>query len=328
MTASSSDIQRASALIKQGNLVAFPTETVYGLGADATNPDAISKIYATKGRPSDNPLIIHLASKEDVRRYVEIEPNSRVEEQFEALSKLWPGPLTIVLPQKKSIISENASAGLNSIGIRIPSNKIARELLKEVALPIAAPSANRSQYISATTPEHVKECFGEELFVLDGGPCSLGLESTIIRITEDEQPEILRQGYITREQLNESLGEEVGVNTTIQNDTPLSPGQKRTHYSPHTPLHFVDSMEELSSLENSSELGLITFSAYPKFASQFSHYRTLSETGDEKEAAQALYQVLREFDQLSLKKIFIEKPYKGPLYPALVDRLERAVYKK
>lgn len=329
MSVHKTQIANAAELIRNGSVVAFPTETVYGLGADATSDIAVKKIFQLKGRPAHNPLIVHLAHREQLSEYVALKQKSRVAEQLERLSPLWPGPLTIVFPQKKSIITDSASAGLPSVGIRIPNHPIATALLELSNRPIAAPSANISEYVSATTGEHVKDCFGDSIHILDGGPCSLGIESTIIQLSEEHAATILRPGSITREQLKEHLVEEL---SPIQPDNSMqekviAPGQLKKHYAPRTPLYFVERDQHTSFMEAAKSLRVarIFFSEQEKVrdASMSTYY--LSTSGEHHECAKNLYATIRALDKAHLDLIVIEKPKQGPLFEALYDRLKRAV---
>jgi len=329
MKVENTQLVHAAELIRTGSVVAFPTETVYGLGADATNETAVQKIFQLKGRPSHFPLNVHLAHREQLSEYVEIKPKSRIAEQLDRLSPLWPGPLTIVFPQKKSSITDSASAGLSSVGIRIPNHPIAKALLELSNRPIAAPSANISEYVSATTAVHVKECFGDSICILDGGPSSLGIESTIIQLSEDHPATLLRPGSITREQLREYLLEELSsVGSDNQSgEKIIAPGQLKKHYAPHTPLYFIESDQEASFAETSKNLriGKILFSEQEKACNESALTYFLSASGEHDECAKNLYATIRTLDKAHVDLIVIEKPQQGPLFEALYDRLKRAV---
>lgn len=237
-------IKEAALLLKNGSLVAFPTETVYGLGADATNEKAVSAVFEAKGRPQDNPLIAHVATKEQLLRLVSHMP-AYVDKLIDAFS---PGPITYVLPSSGKC-AVNVTAGLSTIAVRIPDHEIAQALLKECDIPIAAPSANTSGKPSPTAADHVwEDLFGKIAGVLDGGPTGVGMESTVIDCTGDV-PVILRPGGITREELESVVGF-VDVSSGLENekDKPTSPGMKYRHYSPDLPLWLVDgSIDELQA---------------------------------------------------------------------------------
>jgi len=236
-------INRAAALIKAGEVVAFPTETVYGLGADATSDDAVKKIYAAKERPADNPLISHFASLDEIRDYVVEIPDiaEQLAEQF------WPGPLTLVL-RKNEKISDLVTQGLDTIAVRIPAHSVAITLIKQAGVPIAAPSANLSGKPSPTTADHVMtDLSGRIPAIIDGGSTSVGVESTVINLT-DTQPVLLRPGGTTIEELREIIPE-LKVPDAAHIDQPLSPGMKYTHYSPETQLVLIPHITDQSSAD-------------------------------------------------------------------------------
>jgi L-threonylcarbamoyladenylate synthase len=205
MSPGSTDTGAAAAVLRRGGLVAFPTETVYGLGADATNADAVTKIFAAKGRPSTNPLIVHVADAAVARRYATAWPPAAAQ----LADRFWPGPLTLVLPKAPDIVPA-VTAGLNTVGLRVPDHPVALQLLREFGGAVAAPSANRSNRVSPTTADHVREELGDAVdLVLDGGPCRVGIESTVLDLTT-ERPTILRPGGLSREQIEAVVGP-VGV---------------------------------------------------------------------------------------------------------------------
>ena len=316
-------IDQAVHLLKQGRLVAFPTETVYGLGADATNPAAIDLIYQTKGRPSTNPLIIHVATAEIAKRYVTDWPlaASRLAEQ------IWPGPLTIVLP-KNSIIPDNATAGLQTVALRIPNHPLALELLRAFDGPLAAPSANRSTRVSPTTAQHVRDEFpaagaddaSEPAMILDGGPCTVGIESTVLDLTT-ATPTILRPGQVTAADLLPIIGP-VATRQTITPTTTAahSPGQHEIHYAPRTPaFHFTTAQRGL--IPPPDDIGLIALSPLRVFKDW---EKIVAMPNDPAEYAQHLYAVLRKLDSMNLRAIYIEIPPDRPEWLAIRDRLMRA----
>lgn len=300
-------MERAISIIKAGGLVGLPTETVYGLAGDATNPESIRKIYELKGRPSNNPLIIHVANLDQAKEIAEFDDRA-----LKLAGEFWPGPLTILLRRKSnSSICKEAYAGLNTIAIRIPSHEIAKTFLVDVGLPIAAPSANISNYISPTELSHVEDAF-EDLYILDGGKSVYGLESTIIDLSKDN-PTILRHGFITKEGLSKVLGTEVLDN--ISKDI-LAPGMMKKHYSPKTPIRInADSL-------NSGELGL-------GFGNISLGELNLSDKGDLIEAAANLYSMMRILDK---KASMLGSSYIAiapvPLFGigiAINDKLKRAI---
>ena len=245
MTADNLDmeaIRRGGDILKQGGLVAFPTETVYGLGGDALNPQASMKIYAAKGRPSDNPLIVHIAEFDKLAPIV-----AEVPEKAKILAeKYWPGPLTMILP-KSDLVPQETTGGLDSVAVRFPSDRIAQELIKVAGGYVAAPSANTSGRPSPTTAQHVEEDLGEAIeMIIDGGQVGIGLESTIVDFTEDV-PVVLRPGYISLEMLQETLGDvrmDKGLIAADSKVHPKAPGMKYRHYAPKADLAIVEGPEE------------------------------------------------------------------------------------
>jgi L-threonylcarbamoyladenylate synthase len=237
------EIKKQAELLKEGNTVIFPTETVYGLGANALDENAVKKIYEAKGRPSDNPLIVHISSKEEVYKLAnDISDKAKV-----LMSKFWPGPLTMIF-KKKDIVPQRTSGGLDTVAIRMPSHKIARELIKQAGIPIAAPSANISGRPSPTKGEHVcAEMNGRVSGIVVGGDCNFGLESTVIDMTMDI-PMILRPGSVTKEQLEVEIGQ-VLIDPSLENKEDVlkakAPGMKYTHYSPNGDVFIVTGKEDL-----------------------------------------------------------------------------------
>ncbi len=233
------DIHKAVEILKSGGLVAFATETVYGLGADAANAAAVAKIFAVKGRPAANPLIVHVATTSVAKRYTASWPRPA-----ELLARaLWPGPLTLVLPKGPQIVSA-VTAGLPSVAIRCPDHPLAQELLRQFDGPVAAPSANRSTRVSPTTADHVRKDLGDKVdLILDGGPCRVGIESTVIDLTSSG-PTILRLGGIPRERLEEIVGPvDVQTSTAAAFQAAKSPGQQAIHYAPMAPAYRLTETE-------------------------------------------------------------------------------------
>ena len=298
-------IETAAKVLRSGGLAAFPTETVYGLGADATNDTAVAKIYEAKGRPQFNPLIIHAADKETLKSLVEWSTLA------DALADaFWPGPLTFVLPRTGDCpVSLLASAGLDTLAVRVPSLDLARSLLQACECPVAAPSANKSGHISPTTADHVAGEFGAELSViLDGGPSQIGLESTVIDLTTDE-PVLLRPGGISRERLENTVGK--GGGATLER--PLkSPGMLDRHYAPTTPLRLE---------ARTAEVGEILLGFGPEAPGSALN---LSVTGDLMEAAANLFAMLRDLEQAGPTGIAVMPIPKKGLGVAINDRLRRA----
>lgn len=316
------NIDRAADIIRRGGLVGFPTETVYGLGANALDPEAVRRIYAAKGRPPSNPLIVHLAALADLSRVAAIPPGSVIAERIDTLSPLWPGPLSLVLP-RRDLLPAETTAGHPSVAVRVPGHQVARALIAAAGVPIAAPSANVSSYISPTTAHHVAEGLGDKVdLILDGGPCTVGLESTVLSLVHP-RPTVLRHGGIPIEKLREILGDvdEIALESA-GTDLPLSPGLLRQHYSPRTKLVFAG---ELDPARYPSRTALITFSpATTPLPQTVVAVRTLSERGDLEEAARELFGALRELDGGGFALIVVEPCPRVGLGRAIMDRLTRA----
>ena len=299
-------IAEAADILRAGGLVAFPTETVYGLGADATNARAVAGIYAAKGRPSFNPLIAHVSTLEQARR--EALFDARAEKLAE---KFWPGPLTLVLPLAATAsVCDLARAGLDSIGLRMPSDSTARALLAAAGRPIAAPSANRSGHVSPATSAHVlADLDGRIDAVLDGGACPVGVESTILALL-DGPARLLRPGGILRAQLESVLGEKL-AGAEEATDKPLAPGLLASHYAPRAAVRM-----EAETLAP-DETGL-------DFGGRLGAARDLSPSGDLTEAAANLFTFLRAMDANGARKIAVAPIPNEGLGEAINDRLRRA----
>ncbi len=308
-------IHKAATIIRGGGIVAFPTETVYGLGADAFNPIAVARIFEVKKRPYFDPLIVHVASHHDLTRLVVEIPSKaiRLMEQF------WPGPLTLVL-FKKEEVPEIATAGLPSVAVRMPKHPMALDLIKESGRPIAAPSANPFGYVSPTTADHVRDQLGHEVdLILDGGPCEVGVESTIVSFVEEE-PLLLRPGGIALEEIESVIGNvKVG---SLNQERPIAPGMLPKHYSPRTPILLDGSEEDIARYGN-KKIGLLAFCKI-KPTLRFSQVEVLSEKGDLREAAANLFGALRRLDASSLDLILAESVPEIGLGRAIMDRLRRA----
>jgi L-threonylcarbamoyladenylate synthase len=311
-----SQIDHAVAVLRRGGLVAFPTETVYGLGADATDPTAVQKIFAAKGRPSTNPLIVHVADVVIARRYVTVW--RAVAEQL--AGHFWPGPLTLVLPKSASICGE-VTAGRSSVGIRVPNHPLALLLLRGFDGPVAAPSANRANHISPTSAEDVRaELGGGVDLILDGGPCTVGIESTVIDLSAD-RPCILRPGGVTRQQIESVIGPVDLFQGSVDATAPAaSPGQHLRHYAPQTPAFRFEQSRRGQLLRESNAIVLIigpaSFSTVPA--------RVISMPDDAKAYARLLYHTLRDADAKQPGAIYIEMPPDRPEWAAVRDRLMRA----
>jgi L-threonylcarbamoyladenylate synthase len=303
------DIGEAARALRQGKLVAFPTETVYGLGGDATSDRAVAAIFAAKGRPSFNPLIVHVGSVSDAGQFAEL----GVKAQAVARS-FWPGPLTLVLPRRRDCrISLLATAGLDSVALRVPSHKIAQTLLAMTGLPLAAPSANPSGRLSPTSADHVLADLGDKVeYVIDGGPCAVGVESTVLSLLED-RPHILRPGAVTADAIADVLQEPVPTDTGAADAAaPRSPGRLASHYAPSLPMRLDAATAEPGE-------ALLGFGpAAPKDA------LNLSPTGDLREAAANLFAMLRRLDDPRYRAIAVMPVPETGLGIAINDRLRRA----
>jgi L-threonylcarbamoyladenylate synthase len=308
--ADAENIAEAARLLREGGLVAFPTETVYGLGADATNAAAIAKVYAAKGRPSFNPLIAHLADPEAAMREGVFSATAA-----KLAARFWPGPLTLVVPVAEgSRISDLARAGLRSVALRVPAHPIAHALLAEVGRPIAAPSANRSGHVSPVSADHVIEDLADKIdLVLDGGSCNVGVESTIVACIDD-RPRLLRPGGIAREGIEALLGMAVTVIDGRAAGGLIAPGMLRSHYAPRAALRL-----DATALEP-GEAGLDFGGRFPPGE----HVLDLSRSGDTVEAAANLYSYLRRLDASGTDAIAVAPVRAQGLGEAIRDRLKRA----
>lgn len=298
-------IQHAARILREGGLVAFPTETVYGLGADATNGRAVASIFAAKGRPRFNPLIVHVQNQAEADRHAIFSDTARV-----LARQFWPGALTLVLPRRESTpLSDLVSAGLPTLALRVPAHPVASQLLRNTERPIAAPSANLSGSVSATTAQHVAEALEEKLdFILDDGPAPLGLESTVIGF-DGEKPVLLRPGAIARAEIEALTGPLEKAGPGIQ-----SPGQLESHYAPTASLR-------LNAIKPEQDEALLGFGP------SRDALLNLSSIGDLKEAAANLFAMLRKLDKSSSRIAVMPIPETG-LGEAINDRLRRAAAAK
>lgn len=311
LKATDTAIKKAAKIIQNGGIVAFPTETVYGLGANALNKIAVSKIFEIKNRPSFDPLIVHIASIKDVSKYA-----YTTKIALELAKRFWPGPLTIVL-RKKKIIPDIVTAGLETIGIRIPNNPIALKLIKYSKVPIAAPSANKFGYISPTKAIHItKNLKGVDL-ILDGGKTPIGVESTIISI-EDNNCTILRYGAITKEQLKAALP---NVNFLEKpNKKVIAPGMLKSHYAPNKTLIILNSKNKEKI--DKSKSALISFTG--KDTKGYKIVKLLTKNQDLNEYAANLFSVMHELDKKPIKFIVAEPVPEIGIGKAIMDRLKKA----
>jgi L-threonylcarbamoyladenylate synthase len=311
------DLDNAVAILKRGGLVAFPTETVYGLGADAANPAAISKLYAAKGRPADHPVIVHIAGMAQLSQWVrEITPVAQ------KLSKhFWPGPLTMLFKRAPGV-SDALTGGQDTVGIRIPSHPIAHALLEKFGGGVAAPSANRFGRVSATTANHVRNEFGDVVdFVCDGGQCDVGIESTIVDAT-GAAPVLLRPGRVTAREIEQAAGVALGVPTA---QSPRAPGTLAAHYAPATPLLVMESdllLELAATLTHQGKrIAVLARSALQPLLSGITW---LAAPPDARAYAHDLYANLRVLDAAGCDVLLVEQLPQRPEWAAVNDRLGRA----
>jgi L-threonylcarbamoyladenylate synthase len=311
-------VRRAAEVIVGGGLVAFPTETVYGLGADALNPDAVRRVFAVKGRPPDNPLIVHIAAPEGLEGVaVRVPPRARA-----LASAFWPGPLTLVLPRAPRVPLAT-TGGLDTVAVRMPAHPVALALIRAAGRPIAAPSANRSGRPSPTTAAHVLEDLeGQVDVVLDGGPCPVGVESTVLDLTE-EPPVILRPGGVPREALEAVLGR-VRLLGEVPHAGRRSPGTRYRHYAPRAALLLADpeGVEGLVArlLREGWRVGLLTRRPYPETPGLLVRRVPQDPSG----YARHLFALLRELDALGCQVIVAETVEEKGIGAAVMDRLRRA----
>jgi L-threonylcarbamoyladenylate synthase len=308
-------IRQASEIIRRGGIVAFPTETVYGLGADAFLPLAVARVFEAKRRPYFDPLIVHVASDADLEKLV-IEIPSDAKRLME---RFWPGPLTVVLLKRENV-PDLVTAGLPTVAIRMPKHPMTLSLIGLVGSPIVGPSANPFGYLSPTTAEHVQDQLGDQIdFILDGGPCEVGVESTILSFS-GKKPRLLRPGGVPLEEIESIIGE-VEVRLP-EAGRPFAPGMLPRHYAPRTPIILNWSKKNLDSYRD-KKIGLLAFQE-PKNFLKFHQVEVLSKKGDFREAAANLFSAIRRLDALNLDLILAEAVPEVGLGRAIMDRLRRA----
>ena len=317
------DMAELSRAIAAGNPVAFPTETVYGLGANALDPDACRRVFEVKGRPLIDPLIVHITGPDHAAKLAEINPRATA-----LMERYWPGPLTIVL-KKNPILPDVISAGLPTVALRCPRHPMMRKLLFACGLPLVGPSANRFGYVSPTCVEHVVAGLGDRIdYVLDGGPCSVGLESTIIGMADPEHPVYFRAGAISREELADFLGVEVVLPRPHKDNAPAdAPGMLKRHYSPRTPLTLFDDAAVPPSTDGGANEAVVFFTRpegnAPAWASGMEIF-WFSENGESGEAARHVFSLLRALDEKKFSRIYVQRAPSGGIGEAINDRLGRA----
>ncbi|MGC8977332.1 MAG: L-threonylcarbamoyladenylate synthase [Candidatus Ratteibacteria bacterium] len=312
LKASEKSIEKAINILKKGEVIAFPTETVYGLGANGLNPDAVVKIFEIKKRPFFDPVILHIGRKEDIKKLWK-EINEKAEKLIE---KFWPGPLTIVLP-KTEIVPYIVTAGLEKVAVRMPSHPVSLEILKRIDFPLAAPSANIFGRLSPTEPEHVKQQIGDKIeIIIDGGKCPIGIESTVIDLT-GEKGIILRPGGLPIEEIEKVIGK---VEIIKKLERVSSPGQLPFHYCPKTPLKILNDYREV---KEGIKAGLLAFKK-PLYKEKFVKIEVLSEKGELSQAASNFFSCLHNLDNAGLDIIYAEKVPEEGLGIAIMDRLRKA----
>lgn len=316
------DVAAAAAALRRGELVAFPTETVYGLGAHALDARAVAAVFALKGRPRFDPLIVHIADVEQLDALVEDVPEAAVR----LIEQFWPGPLTLVLP-KRSAVPELVTANLASVAVRLPDHPVARDLIRQAGVPVAAPSANRFGKVSPTTADHVRDSFGAACpLILDAGPCRVGVESTVVSLC-DSAPRLLRPGGIPREALTAVVGPIESVERSARTgDVVAAPGMLASHYAPQVPLRLA-SGGALAPVQvdppDTRPWGLLCLRRPPRVGS-FAAVEELSASGDLQEAAARLFAALRRLEKQPLAGIYALPLAEHGLGAAIMDRLRRA----
>lgn len=322
----SENYTQAVDFLNNSEVVAFPTETVYGLGAVATDEIAVKKIFAAKGRPSDNPLIIHIGTAEEVSLYVQDIPDIAKK----CMDAFWPGPLTLVMNVKPNIIAASVTAGLQTVGIRMPDHPVALQLLQTIKKPLAAPSANRSGKPSPTKASHVYEDLeGLIPYIVDGGSTGIGVESTVLDVTL-AQPVILRPGGVTREMLEQVIGPVFEPNFEQQKieSTPKAPGMKYTHYAPNAPVYLIEQNEQqitkaIAKLKaEQHKVALLAPQNYEKLAADY--YFSLGDADAIEQMSMILYDALRSCDKTDATIILATTTARQGVGTAIMNRLEKA----
>ncbi len=305
-----SDLTKYIQLIKSGEVVAFPTETVYGLGADAWNPSAIQKVFEVKGRPSDNPLIVHISNSKQVADFALEIPDSATK----LMETFWPGPLSLVLKKKPEVL-DAVTAGLDTVAIRMPDHPLALDFISQTG-PLVAPSANTSGKPSPTKATHVQQDFGKDFPVIDGEATKIGLESTVVDLTQPI-PAILRPGSISRKQIEEDLGTEVEESFFHHTEKPRSPGQKYSHYKPNAGVRWLKENEQP---ENPSSLYLL-------ISERESGSNIINYNEDLNKLAAELYDRFRQADHESFKEVVLERfeDYNSEIASALLNRINKSI---
>ncbi len=314
VNATKSSISRAAKIIREGGLVSFPTETVYGLGANALDQEAVIRIFEVKKRPRFDPLIVHIADKSQLHKYCKNIDKTALK----LINSFWPGPLTIIF-EKKKIIPDIVTSGLNTVAIRMPAHPVALDLIKRSGCAIAAPSANKFSYITPTTAKDVFNQISDKVdMILDDGSTDIGIESTIISLI-GLRPHLLRPGGLPIEEIEKVIGK---VELYKHSKKIESPGQMKKHYAPGTKMEFITLKTKLPEGKN---LGLLAFNKLPDNKNKFKIIEILSPKGDLHEAAHNLFSALYKLDKMNLDKIYAEKVPENGIGIAIMDRLQKAV---
>ncbi|MEX1666602.1 L-threonylcarbamoyladenylate synthase [Zhongshania arctica] len=316
-TSSQESIAHAAGVLRRGGLIAFPTETVYGLGADAINERAVASIFTAKGRPADHPLIVHVSAASEIEYWARDIPDAA----WELAERFWPGPLTLILKRAPGVL-DAVTGGQDTIGLRVPDHPVALALLRAFGSGVAAPSANRFGRVSSTSATHVMAEFGDAVDgVIDGGCCQLGLESTILDLS-GKYPRVLRPGSVMPDILAQILGQPLGVKTE---DAPRVSGSMDSHYAPDTPLRLVEAGAVKAAAQSLLDLGhSIAVLSQSDPAPHHSRCRWLSMPNDPKPYGQSLYAHLREVDTWACEYLLVEQPPSQMAWDAVRDRLQRA----
>ncbi len=308
----SPEVRRAAQILRAGGLVAFPTETVYGLGADAASSQAIKKLYAVKRRPAEHPVIVHFANPDSAFAWArEVPPAART-----LAERFWPGPLTLVL-KRCALAKDFVTGGQDTVGLRVPSHPVAHALLAQFGGPVAAPSANRFGHVSPTTAAHVREDLGSDVdLVLEGGPSEVGIESTIVDLS-GPRPVLLRPGRISKEEIQAILGSEIAEKTQA---SPRHSGSLERHYAPRTPALLIPTFDlDREIAKGKDKVAVLAFSRPDERVEYW-----LRMPRDPQAYAQKLYAALRELDTAGCERILVEAPPDTPEWAAVCDRLVRA----
>ena len=314
-------LEEAASKLKQGELVAIPTETVYGLAADASNDLALAKIFSTKQRPADHPLIVHISDVSQVPNWASVFPETAIK----LAQAFWPGPLTLILPAK-SHVSKVVRGGEATIALRVPNHPLTLALLKLSQLSVAAPSANLFTQLSPTTADHVEAGLGANIPVLDGGACQVGIESSIVSVAADGSWQLLRPGMISEADISRVAGQpqQLAGNNTPLVDAPKAPGQHALHYSPRTPLLlFKDRASLMVGSEQCQQSGL-RCAALVIGPGEQPNCQTTQLNSMPAEVAEQLYSSLHDLDALKVDRLLVQLPAATPEWVAVLDRLQRA----